>query len=208
MHLPADTCGLKKTYKRETKEEMFFKLVWLSLVNIKRRKLFSVLLIAMAFLVSCSLFLSNISQKLLKLPDITEFRQFFYVIIYSVLVTSVLILAAVTVVSTSLRRSEYSILRIFGAQRTDIFLLAVLESFFLCFFGAASGVLLIIALIVSKTLYIPYFFEGMKRFTFYRLVGIAGQAVFASVIIEVIISAVLLIILLRKDIIELERGPF
>ncbi|HUT65994.1 MAG TPA: FtsX-like permease family protein [Spirochaetota bacterium] len=189
-------------------KEMLGNLIWLSLINIKRRKLFSLLLFTMAFLVACSLFLGNISHKLLKLPDITEFRDFFYVIIYSVLVMSVLILAAVSAVSANLRRAEYSILRIFGAQRTDIFLLAVFESFFLCFFGALCGVLLIILLIVSKALYIPYFFEGMRQFSLHRLIGIGGQAIFAAVIIEVIVSAVLLFILLRKDILELERGAF
>lgn len=187
---------------------MLGNLIWLSLINIKRRKLFSVLLFTMAFLVGCSLFLSNISVKLLQLPDIKELRQFFIVIIYSVFVTSVLILSAVCIVSTNLRRMEYSILRISGAKKEDIFLLAVLESFFLCFSGSLFGVLFLILLIVSKALYIPYFFKGLERFSLYRLIGIGGQAVFAAVVVEVIISAVVLIILLRKDIIDLERGTF
>jgi ABC-type antimicrobial peptide transport system permease subunit len=187
---------------------MLGNLIWLSLINIKRRKLFSVLLFIMALLVACSLFLGNISSKLLTLPDITEFRQFFYVIIYSVLVTSILILSAVSIVSTGLRRTEYSILRIFGAQRVDIFLLAFLESFFLCFFGSLFGVLIIIILITSKAIYIPYFFVETPAVSLYQLIGIGGQAAFAAVMVEIIISAVLLFILLKKDIIDIERGSF
>jgi ABC-type antimicrobial peptide transport system permease subunit len=187
---------------------MFLNMIWLSLVNIKRRKLFSALLFTMAFLVACSLFLANLTHKLLSLPDITEFRQFFYTVLYSFLIASALILAAISAVSTNLRRGEYAILRIFGVQRSDIFLLAVFESFFLCVFGAVSGVLLVVLLILTKALYIPYFFEGIRRISLYRLIGIGGQAVLLSVLIEVVVSSILLFLILRKDILELERGRF
>jgi ABC-type antimicrobial peptide transport system permease subunit len=187
---------------------MFLNIIWLSLVNIKRRPLFCVLLFTMAFLAACSLFLANLTHKLLSLPDTSEFRQFFYTVLYSVLVASALMLSAVSAVSTNLRREEYAILRIFGAQRSDIFLLAVFESFFLCFFGAISGILLVVLLILTKVLYIPYFFEGIKRVSLYRLIGIGGQAVLLSVLIEVVVSAVLLFLILRKDILELGRGRF
>ena len=187
---------------------MFLNMIWLSLVNIKRRKLFSALLFTMAFLVACSLFLANLTHKLLSLPDTTVFHQFFYTVLYSVLVASALMLSAVSAVSTNLRRGEYAILRIFGAQRSDIFLLAVFESFFLCLFGAVSGVMLVVLLILTKALYIPYFFEGIRRISLYRLIGIGGQAVLLSVLIEVVVSAILLFLILRKDILELERGRF
>ena len=185
---------------------MIGNLLWLALINLKRRKLFSIILFIMAFLVACSLFLINISQRLLRFPDIEEMRQFFYIIIYSVLVFSILIIAAISTVSTLLRRTEYSIFRIFGARRADLLSLSVIESFILCFFGALGGVFFIILLISLKLLYLPYFFESAKRFGLEKLFGIGGQTIFAVVIIEICISVILLSFLLRKDIPDLERG--
>jgi ABC-type antimicrobial peptide transport system permease subunit len=186
--------------------DMIGNLLWLAFIGIKRRKFFSTILFIMAFLVACSLFLINISQRLLRFPDIEEMRQFFYVIIYSVLVFSILIIAAISTVSTLLRRTEYSILRIYGARRADLLFLSVLESFILCFFGALGGVLLIIILISLKLLYLPYFFEGVRRVGLQKLFGIGGQTIFAVVLIEACISIILLLLLLRKDIPDLERG--
>ncbi|UCB45988.1 MAG: hypothetical protein JSV25_00760 [Spirochaetota bacterium] len=185
---------------------MIGNLLWLALVSIKRRKFFSTILFIMAFLVACSLFLINISQRLLRFPDIEEMRQFFYIIIYSVLVLSILIIAAISTVLALLRRTEYTILRIFGARRADLLSISVLESFILCFFGALGGVIFIFILISLKLIYLPYFFEGAKRFGLEKLIGIGGQTIFAVVILAVCISVVLLSFLLRKDIPDLERG--
>jgi ABC-type antimicrobial peptide transport system permease subunit len=185
---------------------MFGNLLWLTLVSIKRKKLFSIILFIIALFVACSLFLINISRQLLRFPDIEEMRQFFYIIIYSVLVFSVLIIAAISTVSTLLRKTEYTILRINGARKSDLMFLSVLESSILCFFGALGGVFLIIILIYLKLLNLPYFFEGVKRVGLQKLIGMGGQTIFAVVLIEACISVILVSSLLRKDIPDLERG--
>jgi ABC-type antimicrobial peptide transport system permease subunit len=185
---------------------MIGNLLWLALVDINRKKLFSTILFIMALFVACSLFLINISRHLLRLPDVEEIRQFFYIIIYTVLVFSILIIGAISAVSTLLRRTEYTILRIFGARRADLLFLSVLESFIICFFGALGGVFLIIILISLKLLYLPYFFEGIRRIGVQKLLGLGGQTIFAVVLIAVCISFILVSSLLRKDIPDLERG--
>ncbi len=187
---------------------MIGNLIWLSLINIKRRIFGSILFFIMASFISNSLFLINISRNLLRFPDFTEMRQFFYNIIYSVLIVSIFIIAAISVFYISLRRSEYGIMRIYGARKTDILLLSVFEVFFISFTGAVAGILCILFLIYLKIIYLPYLFEGMKKLEFLQVMGIGGQTIFAVIIIETAITLILLVILLKNDINNLVRGSY
>lgn len=185
---------------------MFGNIVWLSLTNIKRNKFRTILFFLIAFFISHALFLINISKTFLKFPEFTDVKQFFYIIIFSVLLISVFILASVSILFIKLRREELGILRIFGARKADILFLSSLEIFFVSCTGALTGILSIILMILSRVLYLPYFLEGMKSLKLIKLIGIAGQTTFSVIIIELFITLILISTLLKNDITDMSRG--
>jgi hypothetical protein len=180
--------------------------IWLALTNIRRKKFGSVLFFTIAFFISQSIFFINLSNSFIRLSDLSDIREFFSTVIYSVLILSVLLLVALALLYMNSRREELGILRIFGARKVEIILVSCLEIVFLSFTGAAAGIACTLLLIRFNVLFIPHFFRGMGRVELVRLVGTAGQTVFLVVLIEVMVSIVLLSILLNNDIKKLSRG--
>ena len=185
---------------------MFWNIAYISLTNINRNKFRSILFFIITLFISHSLFLVNISRSFLLLPEFTDVKQFFFIVIYSVLFVSVFLLAAVSILFTKLRREELGILRIFGARKSDILFLSSLEIFFISCSGAVTGILSIILMIHFRVLYLPYFLEGMKSLKLVKLIGIAGQTTFGVVIIVLVIMLILMSTLLKNDIYDLTRG--
>jgi hypothetical protein len=179
---------------------------WLAATNIKRKKFSSVLFFVIAFFISQSLFLINLTRSFIRLSDFSDIRTFFSTIVLSVLVLSILLLVALTLLHMNSRKRELGIMRIFGARKSEILTVASLEVALLSVTGAAAGIACMILLIKTNVLYLPHFFEGMGRIDTVKLVGIAGQTIFLVALIEVIVSMILLSILLYKDITRLTRG--
>jgi predicted lysophospholipase L1 biosynthesis ABC-type transport system permease subunit len=175
--------------------------LWLALTNIKRKKFGSILFFAIAFFISQSIFFISISRSFIVLSDLSEIREFFNTIIVSVLVLSILLLVALTLLYMNSRRREFGILRIFGARKSEIMLVMCLEVLVLSITGAACGLACMLLLIKANVLYLPYFFHD-----FTQLIGIAGRTVFTVVLIEVIVSIIMLAALLHNDISKLARG--
>jgi predicted lysophospholipase L1 biosynthesis ABC-type transport system permease subunit len=180
--------------------------LWLALTNIKRKKFGSILFYSIAFFISQSLFFISISRHFIVISDLNEIRDFFSTIIVSVLVLSILLLVALTLLYMNSRRRELVILRIFGARKSEIMVVTCLEVLMLSLSGAGCGLACMLLLIKMNILYLPHFFQGMQRIDRVRLLGIAGQTVFLVVLIEVIVSIIMLSALLRNDISKLARG--
>ena len=179
---------------------------WLAATNIKRKKFSSILFFVIAFFISQSLLLINLTRSFIRLSDFSDIRTFFSTIVLSVLVLSILLLVALTLLHMNSRKRELGIMRIFGARKSEILTVACLEVALLSITGAAAGIVCTILLIKTNVLYLPYFFEGMGRIDTVKLVGIAGQTIFLVALIEVLVTMILLSILLYKDITRLTRG--
>jgi hypothetical protein len=179
--------------------------LWLAITNIRRKTFGSILFFAIAFFISQSIFFISISRRFIRLSDFVDIREFFSTLIISVLVLSILLLIALTLMYLSTRRQELGIIRIFGACKSEIILVACLEVFLLSLFGAAAGIGLMMLLIGVEVIYLPRFFQGMESTELIMLIGIAGRTVFMVVLIEVVISIILLAILLHHDIHSLSR---
>ena len=179
---------------------------WLALTNIKRKRFGSILFFAIAFFIAQSIFFISISRSFIVLSDFSEIREFFSTVIVSVLVLSILLLIALTLLYMNSRRRELGILRIFGARKSEIMLVTSLEVLLLSITGAAAGIACMLLLIRMNVLYLPYFFQGMERIDLLKLIGIAGRTVFMVVLIEVVVSIILLAVLLHNDITKLARG--
>ena len=185
---------------------MFWNIAFISLTNIYRNKFRSILFFIITLFISHSLFLVNISRSFLGLPEFTDVKEFFFIVIYSVLFISIFLLAAVSILFTKLRREELGILRIFGARKADILFLSSLEILFISISGAVTGILTILLMIYLRILYLPYFLEGMKNLKLVKLVGVAGQTVFGVVLTVLVITLILMSTLLKNDIYDLTRG--
>ncbi len=185
---------------------MFWNILWLAFTNIKRRKLTFLNYFILAFFVSQSLFLINISTHLLKFPDFKAIQTFFYIIASSVLLISVILLATVSILFVRLRGQELGILRLHGTRRADILFLSSLEIMATSSTGALTGIMCIILLILSKVLYLPYFLEGLRKLRLMKLIGLGGQTIFGVVIIELMVILIVISLLLKKDIPNLLRG--
>jgi hypothetical protein len=185
---------------------MFWNIVCLALINIKRKRLIFINYFVIAFFISQELFLINISTNLLRFPDFKAIQVFFYIIAFSVLFISIILLATTSTLFIRFRGQELGILRIHGVRKSDILFLSSLEIFFISLGGALAGTFCIILLILSKVLYLPYFFEGLKKLKLIKLIGLGGQTISGVVIIELIITTIIVSLLLKKDIPNLLRG--
>jgi hypothetical protein len=184
---------------------MFFNVVWLAVTNIKRRKLPFVNFFLIAFFISQALFLMSISTHLLRSPDFTAVQSFFYIIGTSVLLISIILLGTVSILFVKMRGRELCILRLQGTRKSDILFLSSLEISITACAGAVAGTLVILMLILSKVLYLPYFLEGLKTLRLVRLIGLGGQAICGVVLIELVVTVVTLALLLKRDIPHLLR---
>jgi ABC-type antimicrobial peptide transport system permease subunit len=180
--------------------------LWLAITNVKRKKHGSILFFIIAFLIAQSIFLLGISRHFITLSDFNEIRRFFNTIIYSVLALSLLLLVVLTLLYLNSRRQELGILRLFGAQKSEIILVTSLEVVLLSIAGSLAGMGIVLLLITTGVLYLPFFFQGMEQMDRIQLIGICGRTVFIVVLIEVLVSITLLAILLRNDITRLTRG--
>ncbi|MBA7635120.1 hypothetical protein ES703_42721 [subsurface metagenome] len=187
---------------------MFRNIVWLSIINIKRKRLNSILYFVMAFFISLTLFLVNISNSFLRFPDFKAIQTFFYIIIFSVLFICIILLAAVSILFIRMRAQELGILRMHGAQKSDILFLSSIEILFISSAGAFAGILCVTLLIISKILYLPYFLEGIKRIELIKLIGLGGQTISGVIIIELVITIIIVSFLLKNDIPDLLGGSF
>jgi len=185
---------------------MLSNTLWLSLININRRKFQSLIFFILALFIANSLFLINISNYFLNISNISEIKRFVYTVIFSALIINLLILIAVSIFSINQRKTEFGILRIYGAKKIDILLLSVWEILIISFAGALSGVLILIILIFVKIIYLPLFFEGVKTLKFIKLIGMGGQTIFGVILIELIITTIALLFYLKRDITDLLRG--
>jgi cell division protein FtsX len=179
---------------------------WLAVTNIRRKKFSSVLFFVIAFFISQSLFLINLTRSFIRLSDFSDIRTFFSTVVLSVLVLSILLLIALTLLHMNSRKRELGIMRIFGAKKSEILTVACIEVALLSITGAAAGIVCTVLLIKTNVLYLPHFFQGMGRIDTLNLIGIAGQTIFLVALIEVIVSMILLAVLLFKDITRLTRG--
>jgi ABC-type lipoprotein release transport system permease subunit len=180
--------------------------LWLAITNIKRKKFGSVLFFMVAFLIAQSLFLIALSRHFITLSDFSEIQSFFNTILYSILGLSSLLLIVLTLLYMNSRRQELGILRIFGAQKSEIILVTCLEIILLSMTGSLAGLGCVLLLIRTGLLYLPFFFLGMEQIDRIQLIGIGGRTVFIVALIEVLVSTVTLSLLLRKDITRLTRG--
>ena len=187
---------------------MIGNILWLSLTNIERKKLGFILIFMMTSYTSSALFLINISRTLLWLPEINEIRRLFSTVVFSLLILSILLLAVVSFAFISIRKREFGILRIWGVRKVDILFLSSLEVLLVSFAGALTGLFCIILLILFDVLYLPSFFTGIKGARLIKLIGIGGQTVFGVVLLELTISSLRLLALLKNDIQDLVRGSF
>jgi len=185
---------------------MFRNIAWLAFINIKNKKIRSLLLFLLTFFIALSLFLVNISKTMLKLPDYRDIGQFFYVIIFSMLFLSIFLLATVSILFILMRRNEIGILRMFGARKADVLLLLTFEMLYICFTGSLVAILFLLILIFTRTIYLPYFLEGMNDLRTLKLTAIGGQTLFGVTFMEMLITVVLLSTFLKNDISELLRG--
>jgi len=185
---------------------MFKNNLWLALTNIKRRKIASILFFTVAFFISHSIFLLNLSRRFLMFPEISGSKQFFFAIIITFLVLCILVLGVVAVLIIKVRKQELGIFRMLGARRTDVLVVSSLEILILSLCGAILGVVSIILLIITKVLYLPFFLEGMSGTRVIRFLATGGQTIFMVVLIEMVIYTILLYFFLKRDITELLRG--
>ncbi len=187
---------------------MLWNIIWLSFTGIRRKKPDSILYFIMAFFISQSLFLVRLSSIFIQLPENETMNNFFFIIIYSVIILCIVLLTVVTVLFTHIHGAEYCVLRIYGVRRSDIIFISSLEIFALSCVGALTGTFCIILMIKTKVLYLPYFFESMRKLELIKIIGIGGQAVSGVIIIMLIITVIVVSLRLRKDIPQLLRGSF
>lgn len=187
-------------------KSMFKNNLWLALTNIKRRKIASILFFAVAFFISHSVFLLNLSSKFLMFPEISGSRQFFFAIIITFLALCILVLGAVAVLLIKVRKQELGIFRMLGARRADVLVVSSLEMLILSLSGAILGVVSIILFIIFKVLYLPFFLEGMSGARTIRFIATGGQTIFMVVLIEMAVYTILLSIFLKRDITDMLRG--
>ena len=185
---------------------MFWNVVWLAFINIKRRKLTFFNYFILAFFISQALFLMSISTELLRLPDFEAVQMFFYIIASSVILISVILLATISVLFIKMRGQELGILRLHGTRKSDILFLSSLEITIASCSGAVSGTMCIFFLILSKILYLPYFLEGLRSLELVKLIGLGGQTICGVILIELTVTLIFLSLLLKKDIPNLLRG--
>lgn len=187
---------------------MLWNIIWLSYTGIRRKKTDSILYFIMAFFISQSLFLVRVSSVFIQLPENETMNNFFFIIIYSVLILCIILLTTVTVLFTHMHGPEYCILRLYGVRKSDILFISSLKIFTLSCGGALAGVFFIILMIKTKVLYLPYFFESMRKLELIKIVGFGGQTVSVVIIIELIVTVTVISLHLRKDIPQLLRGSF
>jgi len=187
---------------------MFGNIAWLAFTNIRNKKIRSLLLFLLTFFITLSLFLVNISNSMLKLPDYRDIRQFFDVIIFSMFFLSIFLLATVSVLFILMRRNEIGILRIFGAKKVDVLLLLIFEMLYISLIGSLVAIIFLFILIFTRILYLPYFLEGLNDLRILKLIAIGGQTLFGVILMEMIITLILLSTFLKHDIPELLRGNF
>ena len=185
---------------------MFGNILWLSLINIKRKKAYSITYGALAFFISQTFFLVNISREFLRLSDISAFNRFFYITTFSVLAVSVLLIPLFSILYASMREREFGILRIFGAKKSDVLFMASVEILIISCAGAAAGVLCVITLIYTDILYLPYFLAHIEKFKLLRLFALAGQAVSGVVCIELAFIICVTSFRMKRNISGLLRG--
>ncbi|MGQ9616961.1 MAG: FtsX-like permease family protein [Spirochaetota bacterium] len=180
--------------------------LWLALTNIKRKKIASILFFTVAFFISHSIFLLNISSKFIMFPEISGSRQFFLAIIITFLALCILVLGAVAVLLIKVRKHELGIFRMLGARRADVLVVSSLEILILSLSGSILGVVSIILLILLKVIYLPFFLQGMYGVRIMRFIATGGQTIFMVTLIEMAIYTILLYIFLKKDITDMLRG--
>jgi ABC-type lipoprotein release transport system permease subunit len=180
--------------------------LWVAATNIRRKKFGSILFFVIAFFISQSLFLISLTRSFITLSDFSDIRTFFSTVVLSVLVLSLLLLVALTLLYVNSRKRELGILRIFGARKSEILTVSCIEIILLSITGAAAGIACMVLLIKFNILYLPHFFQGMERIDTLKLIGTAGQTIFLVALIESMVSIILLSILLHRDITRLTRG--
>jgi len=185
---------------------MFGNILWISLVNIKRKKSYSITYGALAFFISQTFFLVNISRELLRLSDMSAINTFFYVTIFSILIVSVLLIPMFTLLYVSMREKEFGILRIFGAKKSEVLFMASVEILIISCIGAVAGVLCVIILIYTNIIYLPYFLAHIQRFELVRFTALAGQAVSGVVCIELAFTVFVTSLRMKRNISGLLRG--
>jgi ABC-type lipoprotein release transport system permease subunit len=185
---------------------MFGNILWISLINIKRRKAYSITYGTLAFFISQTFFLVNISREFLRLSDVPAINTFFYVTVFSVLIVCVLLIPTFTILYVSMREKEFGILRIFGAKKSEVLFMASVEMFIISGIGAVAGVLCVIILIYTNIIYLPYFLAHIWKLELVRFFALAGQAVSGVVCIELAFTVFVTSLRMKRTISGLLRG--
>lgn len=184
---------------------MFQNLLWLSLVNIRRKKLWFGLIFVLALFMTCSLFIISLWNSFLGIPA-RPVRQLMFTAFFSLLVLSVLILITISVIFLKFRKKELGILRLHGAKKTDILFLSSLEILLVSSAGALTGMVLVVIMVQLDLVQLPYLFENLDNTGLLRLIAIAGRSGSGVILTEIAITLVLHIFFLSRDIQDLLRG--
>ena len=173
---------------------MFKKIIWLSLVNIKRRAAISSLFFILSFVVSAQLFLIMITSSFLTLPQITGIKGFFYTTGFTSIILILIIIPTVALLYCKSRYQDYMVYKIFGIKKKDIIILFLLEIFILSLLGAIIGGIIILLFISTNIIYLPDFLHNIKNMWSLKLISIMTKSIFGVSLTVVLLSSIIFLL--------------
>ena len=169
---------------------MFKKMIWLSLVNIKRRASLSILFIILSLVVSAQLFLILITSSFLMLPESSGIRGFFYTTGFTSIVLIILAIPSISFLYCKSRYQDYMVYKMFGINKIDIILTFLLEISILTILGSIIGSLIILFFISTNIIFLPDFIKNIKSLWSLKLISIAIKSVFGVSLTTILLSSI------------------
>jgi len=172
---------------------MLKKIFWLSIANIKRRSIISILFFILSLVVSAQLFLIMLTSFFLTLPQSTGVKGFFYTTGLTSIVLVIIIIPAVSILYSKSRYQDYLVYKIFGEKKIDIVFLFLFEIFILSILGSILGGLIILLFISFNIIYLPGFLQNVKHVWSLKLISIMIKSIFGVSLTIVVTSLIVLL---------------